>query len=116
MRLLRSLIQDLELGHESGFRVCCIAWFVLVFHPLCEVRPRLKERYTRWLWWHLPGDWAPYNVQYIPCPMCIMRGSFDKTSNPFAVRVPDVTLQDYEELISAEDFFDDPLFPDEEFH
>jgi hypothetical protein len=97
---LASVFNDLNKGHKAGFRKCCIAWFAFVYHPAIDLFPELKFRYFRRLWWRLPGSWSIYNVQYIPCPLCMARRSFDKSEPFHGYRPPvDMTLEDYDEIM-----------------
>lgn len=113
MRLLPSFVHNVREGIKAGYRPCCIAWFSVIFNPILSYFPQAQFRYHKWLWWRLPGNWSIFSIQYIPCPLCMVRRSFDK-SDPFAGRAPlDVSLEDYEEMMEE---YGHELFMDEEPH
>lgn len=66
-------LRNIQCGIHSGFKPCCIAFFSLVAEPLYELKRfelarKIRERLVP----------RKLNKGYIPCPLCIYRGSFVK--------------------------------------
>lgn len=77
LRALRRLSLDVRMGHCSGFRPCCIAFFTLVWSPVargsvdehCVIH---RGRLHQWYWDLLLST----HVQYVPCPLCLLRRDY----------------------------------------
>jgi len=111
VKLIEHILSNAQKGMDNGYRKCCIAWFSLVWNPLLSDLEPIRYRYHKAIWRRIPIGYAPTQVQYIPCPLCLLRKSFD-----YDPEAPAFTAKELEEMMDEEDYDDPLLYPPGDFH
>lgn len=74
---LRGILTDIQCGLHSGFKPCCISFFILISSPLHDMEAKhpwakkLRDKLVRF----------DLNIDYIACPLCVHRKSFVKVKD-----------------------------------